>query len=235
MFIKTTQQFSLCFGNKTHQFIPNCYTKTTLLEQEPFCTLKNVLQLQQLFFLKQIHSNRGLCLSAENSTHASFMYEGDYLLTDIRQLGIGVVTADCLPIIIIDTAHPAVCIIHAGWRGSIASITSKAFAHMQQLFGTTHTNVAIFFGPSAKACCYTIGMDVKNALEAVEPRAIQQHNQQIYGDIPLLNALQLQQLGIDPKNIDCSYNLCTLCNPMFCSYRRDKNALRQMSIVMINR
>ena len=57
----------------------------------------------------------------------TMLLEGvDAVMTDVKDACIGVSTADCVPIIIYDSEHHAACVVHAGWRGTVARIAENA-------------------------------------------------------------------------------------------------------------
>jgi len=145
-------------------------------------------------------------------------------------------TADCLPIIMHDTAHNIGMIIHAGWRGSVQKIGSKALECMQKDFNTDLQKLRILFGPSAKACCYEVTQEFIEHLDAFEfgPRAVRRQGEQLFFDLSLFNRLQLESCGV-PKEAFCmQYNLCTICNDTFYSYRRQRDqAGRQMTVLCL--
>ena len=72
---------------------------------------------------------------------------------------IGVLTADCLPIIFYDTKNHVAACIHAGWRSAIAEIVTKVVQMMFEKFKFAPEDLQIYFGPCAKTCCYQVQPD----------------------------------------------------------------------------
>ena len=60
----------------------------------------------------------------------------DALITDGRNICIGISTADCIPIIIYDHAHHAAAAVHAGWRGTVQRIAQKTIDTMHIAYGS---------------------------------------------------------------------------------------------------
>ena len=60
----------------------------------------------------------------------------DAVMTDVPGICVGVSTADCIPVLIYDAAHHAVCAVHAGWRGTVQRIVVKAIERMRAAYGT---------------------------------------------------------------------------------------------------
>jgi len=222
--------FSIYFGTAQDQLYPAQYlalpAQTKLLQHPLFAPLQQKMALNSLTFLRQTHSTQGYRLE-EQEIAPTFAQEGDYLITSTSGSGLGIMTADCLPIIMIDHKNHRLAAIHAGWRGSVAGIAVKA---MKQLTDNP-TDLEIFFGPSARACCYQVDAPfLDNIPEFFKDKTIFQHNGTYYFDLPLFNALLLQQAGIT-QPINTSYNFCTMCDHRFFSHRRQAGAAgRQMTV-----
>jgi len=145
-------------------------------------------------------------------------------------------TADCLPVVLYDTLNQAVAVVHAGWRGSVKNIVLKAFDRMTEEFGTKPGMLRVFFGPSAKVCCYKIKEDMLEYLEDVEfiDRVVQRRGDDIFFDSPGFNKLLLEGVGVKSDAFQLQYNLCTMCDKSFYSHRRQgKAAGRQMTVACL--
>jgi len=242
MIIHSTPLFTIYFGNaqdRLHQEeYYNLPPETDLLNEANFAHLQAALGIESLIFLKQIHTSAGHIVTNETrSTLARpFTVEGDYLLTDLPRVGIGIMTADCLPIIIHDTRTNAIAAIHAGWRGSVAHIAMHAFARMQEVYGTRGVDVRVFFGPSAQPCCYEVGQAVLDYCQS-DPMlsgSLVEYNGKTYLDVARYNMLQLLECGVPKLAFHLNYNSCTICDARLCSHRRDPKSLyRQMTIIAL--
>ena len=158
---------NIYFGNAADQLFASQYqnlgASCDLISTEPFCQLKDPLKINKLYFLKQVHGTMGLAVTPENKDAIPpFTIEGDYLVTGIPGTAIGVMTADCLPIVAIDQKHKAAGIAHAGWRGSVNGVGKEMINHMHTQYGTQPEDLSIFFGSSAHNCCYMVGDDLNN-------------------------------------------------------------------------
>src|SRR5581483_4432605 len=230
MLIHSAPLFQIYFGDTKDRLTKEYYLNLPdepVLTLEPFTKLKNTLHLKGLMFLHQTHSDSGFIIDEQKlSEQKPFKNEGDFLITNLTHVGIGIMTADCLPIIFYDRVHNVAAIVHAGWKGAVQSIAIKAIERMQVMYGTKPEHITIFLGPSAKQCCYQVSPDFKNNLEGFSywERVLYNRNGQIYFDLPLFNFLQLEAYGIKKEAIYLEYNICTICSPTFCSYRRDGEA-----------
>jgi YfiH family protein len=231
-----TPDIFIFFGDAGHSFVPQQYYGSALLERQPFKGIPGATHLEQLVFLRQVHGAEGKFVVSNNIDQLpSFVDEGDFLITNVPRFGLGTATADCLPVVMIDLHAKAVGVAHAGWRGSVAGIAQAMFERMTELFGTGKDDIQVFFGPSAKSCCYQVQEDF---LEHLAPfdyagQSIMIRNKKIYFDSTAFNHLQLQRAGIPLAAISTEYNWCTMCNNGFCSARRMQNKQRQMTVVAL--
>ena len=82
----------------------------------------------------QVHGDRIAYVDSPSLTREDL--EGiDALMTDVPGIAIGARTADCIPVLLYDPVRPAVCTVHAGWRGTVLGITAKAIREMSSRFG----------------------------------------------------------------------------------------------------
>lgn len=239
MLIHNNPLFSIYFGNADDGISADQYLhhpkRVKLLLLEPYKKLQKLMHLEDLFFLNQMHSDTGVIVS-EKGQFEPFALQGDYLITDQKHIGIGVMTGDCLPIIFYDNLHNVAAIVHAGWRGSVAHVALKALADLQTHFGTKIEHMRIFFGPSAKSCCYQVGQEFEKHLEqfSFADQILYKEEKGIMFDLPLCNKLQLEHVGVAKEAFRLEYNSCTICDPKYCSYRREgANGSRQMTVVVI--
>src|SRR6516165_6868811 len=103
--------------------------------------------------LRQLHSSLVCFFGAAPSE----TLRGDASLTARPGLLLGIQTADCVPILLVDPRKRAVAAVHAGWRGTLARIAEKAVGRMQLEFGSKPTNLLAALGPAIGPCCYEVG------------------------------------------------------------------------------
>ncbi len=156
----------------------------------------------------------------------------DALVTNLKSVVLGVLTADCVPVLLYDPQSEAVAAIHAGWKGTKANIVLKTVQRMQHEFGTKPENIIAGIAPSIGQCCYEVGEDV--ASHFIEMPEVLQHkgNGKAMLDLPLANKVQLMQAGITEENIEMS-GICTACDvEHFFSYRKENGCNgRFMSLI----
>jgi YfiH family protein len=86
--------------------------------------------------------------------------EGDGILTDRGGVMLGVLVADCVPILVADTRLRVVGAFHAGWRGTAAGISSTGIERMRGEFGCRVEDLVAAVGPSIGPCCYGVGEEL---------------------------------------------------------------------------
>lgn len=232
------KEFQIYFGDAADaQHLPTYLALREKLKGRPeFARAFRELALQDLFFLHQVHGIAGTAIDENNKKEAlAFAQDGDFLITNQPGVGIGVMTADCVPVMIVDTTNHAIAAIHAGWRGAVAGIVKQTIDELAAHYGSKPGNLQLFIGPSAKSCCYQVGPEFPAQLSHYphHEQFFRRDQRGLYFDLVGLILDQLARLGISPDAITTRYNLCTICNPQFCSYRRGDLEMRQMTVVAL--
>ncbi|MBV8052089.1 MAG: peptidoglycan editing factor PgeF [Acidobacteriaceae bacterium] len=211
-----------------------------------------------LITLRQIHSDLIHHVNAVPEHHLT----GDGLITSTPRILLAIQTADCLPLILVDTTQRAVGVFHAGWRGTLKRIAQKGVGEMRRLFGTKPENIKAAIGPGIHSCCYEVGIEVREQFESQfayaadlfrevkESDSVREkypllfltarapgHSElptRIFLDLVEANRRQLMDAGVSAKNIIAS-ELCTACRPdLLFSYRAEKGLTgRMMGVVGI--
>jgi YfiH family protein len=154
-------------------------------------------------------------------------YKMDALISDARKVLLGVKTADCVPVLLGDVKTRAFAAIHAGWRGTVASIVPKTIAEMREKFGTNPRDLIAAIGPAASGRNYEVGGDVIELFQQNFPKNYQDfftrtRENHALVDLFKANNFQLLSSGVAPENIYIS-DLCTMeRTDLFFSYRVEK-------------
>jgi YfiH family protein len=164
-----------------------------------------------------------------------------------------------VPILLVDPKNRAVAAVHAGWRGTLKRIVTKAIGKMQMQFGCKPADMLAAIGPSIGGCCYEVGTEVASEFRSQfpnasdwfdelrtgeEPNPLQWLNMAPPGhqprpknvllDLRKANRAQLLDAGLREQNIVVS-DLCTACRrDLFFSYRKEAGTTgRLMSVIGI--
>jgi YfiH family protein len=169
---------------------------------------------------KQIHSD--IVLDAAGR-RGEVVGEGDALISNQPGIVVGVKTADCVPILLVDASTRIVASVHAGWRGTAQNIVAATIRRLSSLWKTDPANIHGAIGPSIGECCYEVGPEVAEQFGIVT-------GAKVHVDLASINERQLRAAGV--TNIWKSGE-CTFCRAdRFFSYRRERErAGRMMSII----
>jgi YfiH family protein len=176
---------------------------------------------RNLATVRQIHSDR--CVDAGG--RAGVLAEGDALMGNSPGILLGVKTADCIPLLLVDERLRAVAAVHAGWRGTAQQIGAKAIRFLSARYGTQPQDLHAAIGPAIGKCCFEVGPEVASLFG-------QPANGKVKLDLTEALRRQLLDSGIPAGRIYAS-GLCTMCGGSeFESYRRDGAAAgRMLSVV----
>ena len=86
---------------------------------------------------------------------------GDGLITNAKSLPLGVVTADCVPILILDYNRKIIAAVHAGWKGAYKNIVTKVLKKLVKS-GSKKQNIIVSIGPSIRQKNYEVGKEFKD-------------------------------------------------------------------------
>jgi YfiH family protein len=208
--------------------------------------------LWPLVTLRQIHSD----IIHRADSIPSKPLAGDGLITATPGLLLGIQTADCLPVILVDAKNRAVGVFHAGWRGTVKRIVEKGVGEMHRHFGTRPRDLRAAIGPGIRCCCYEVGEEVRTKFESQFEYAAKLFHEvkesdpvrekypllfltarapghsdlpkKIFLDLVEANRQQLLAAGVSAKSIETS-PLCTNCRPdLLFSYRAEKGKTGRM-------
>ena len=151
--------------------------------------------------------------------------EADGMATERPGVILGVLTADCLPVVLALPGATAVAIAHAGWRGTLEGIVAATVRELCALSGAAPGDVVAALGPAIGGCCYQVGDEVREAFVtrwgAAHARRILKRSDPWRLDLQAANLIQLRETGVRAPNT-AALPLCTSCRPdLFFSFRRD--------------
>jgi len=89
----------------------------------------------------------------------------DGMVTDRPGIALGVITADCAPVLMADVAAGVAGAVHAGWRGAVAGVLEATVEAMVQL-GARRGSIAAVVGPCIGQASYEVGADLRDAVLA---------------------------------------------------------------------
>jgi hypothetical protein len=212
----------------------------------------------ELRLLRQIHS--GLVhrtdLRAEAKSATAEPPRGDGWIAAEPGTLLGIQTADCIPVLVVDVRQRIVAAFHAGWRGTVARIVERGVGRLRAEFGSQPRDLTAAIGPGIGRCCYSVGEEVRMEFASqfsyadslfeevfdLDPikekypmlfltaRAPGHSNlgPSLHLDLVEANRRQLMDAGIAPEKI-YALNLCTACDTKrFFSHRAEQGFTGRM-------
>lgn len=186
---------------------------------------------------QQVHGQAVKVVGVEDVGMGALWYESahpatDAMVTDLTDVPIAVFVADCVPIVMCDRGRGAAAVTHAGWKGTLADVTSSTLRTMEEAYGTEPSDVEVFIGPHIMSCCYDVGEALAERFaNEISPNTVKDSR---FLDLQIANFINLARSGTHPSKIHTS-EICTSCtSDRFFSYRKSKMTGRQAAIVLIS-
>lgn len=188
------------------------------------------IPLQDLYIPYQTHEDKicvldeGFMTLSDNDKYLT-LNGVDALITNQKNVCIGVTTADCVPILIYDSAKHILATVHAGWKGTVAKIVEKTVAKMVDVLGCSPQDMYAGIAPCISQKCFEVGEEVVDAFKdagfPMENIAYRNSDSgKMHIDLRLANRILLNEAGIPLQNIETS-DMCTYSDSdLFFSARR---------------
>lgn len=160
------------------------------------------------------------------------LYGVDALITDQKNICIGVTTADCVPILLYDPIHQVCAAIHAGWKSTVKHIATKTIAKMRESFASDAKDLQVIIGPSISQRAFEVGEEVLqqfvDAEFVTDEFTIQKTSTtKPYIDLQQANLQLLLKVGIAKNNVSID-KTCTFSSDIYFSARRQGFASGRM-------
>jgi|TARA_B100000287_G_scaffold215918_1_gene203662 YfiH family protein len=189
---------------------------------------------QNIILLNQVHSNKVI------NVRDIFKIRriGDGLITNRKKLALGILTADCAPILIFDPKKKIIAALHAGWKGAFKDIIGKTINKLNQK-GSKSKDLIAVVGPCISIKNYEVKKDFLNKFLQKSKKNIKffkLYNKKIF--FSLNSYIKSQLINMKVKKIEIIHkNTFPKKNNFFSSRRSIKNKFndygRNISIIMI--
>ena len=172
-------------------------------------------EIAQLALARQVHGANALEVGPGDS---GVVGEADVLVARASGVVIGILTADCAPVIVV--GERGVAVAHAGWRGVVAGAVERGI----EAIGSAH---AAWIGPSIHSCCYEVGPEVVDAFAA---RGLPRAPDARHVDPARAAAYVLEAAGVTAVHVSehCTHHLSR-----YFSHRREGRTGRQGAFAWI--
>ena len=173
---------------------------------------------ERLVSLRQIHSSAVAAIDAPGAAPTA---PADAVVTALPGVALGILTADCMPILFADAEAGVVGAAHAGWRGALGGVIAATVDAMEAR-GAERGRIAAAIGPAIGQSAYEVGPEILDAFLDADPDAGQffapGDGDRLHLDLAGFGLERLREAGVGAAEwIGC----CTYSDPVrFFSYRR---------------
>ena len=148
----------------------------------------------------------------------------DAMVTATPGVALGILTADCQPVLFADPQAGVVGAAHAGWRGALDGVLEATVEAMEQL-GATRDAITAVIGPSISQRAYEVGPEFLDAFLAEDPGYSRffagGEGDRLHFDLPAFGLHRLRAMGVEAEwTRHCTYS----DSDRFYSYRRTTHA-----------
>ncbi len=118
-------------------------------------TKKLKVRFSNLKLMNQTHSNKVVVINKQNVKNKSF--KSDAIITNLKGYALGVLTADCVPIILYDVKSQTIGCIHAGWKGAFSGIIENTIKKFKKI--NSKNKIFACIGPCIGKKSYEVDLD----------------------------------------------------------------------------
>lgn len=170
------------------------------------------MPLERSVWCRQVHEDRVAVVSESDIGRGALgerdvVADADAMVTDLIDVPLAVMVADCVPVVIYDPGSHAIGVAHAGWAGTVRRIASATVATMRERWGGDPADMRAVIGPSIGPREYEVGRDVADAARDAYPGdADKVIRTAPYGglrfDLWAANRIDLVGAGLRPERIE---------------------------------
>ncbi|MGQ9473791.1 MAG: peptidoglycan editing factor PgeF [Candidatus Caldatribacteriaceae bacterium] len=180
--------------------------------------LQEILGIDNLSLPRQVHGAQWMVVEKPLGESPCV----DALLTDRKGIYLGILVADCLPLLFLHPQREVFAVIHAGWRGIAQNIHLEVLRAMVKIFSTQPSELFVGIGPGIGGCCFKVGKEVAQIFASRTAKRIRQKEGRFFVDLAGILRDELVKEGVKEENIEVA-GLCTVCGgDVFHSFRRER-------------
>jgi polyphenol oxidase len=212
--------------------------RATVLAQRQHVLQALGLEQTTLCTVRQVHGNQVCIVDAAMLQRGLTGIVADALVTSLEQVALGVLVADCLPIVLYALDTPVIALVHAGRMGTYHRVVQHTLEMIERRFATPPAQVCAVLGPAIGACCYTLDIRAVGPFQERFPTWEQffiPHGPERWTmDLLTANTLQLRATGVPAEQIDTA-SICTACHKhdLYSHRAEGQEAGRGMAVVAL--
>ncbi len=180
--------------------------------------------LESILTVNQVHGNS---VFFADSGAGEKLVEADSIVTRQKGVGIGILTADCLPILLCFPDSGCACAVHAGWRGTSLRVVRSCLGAVCEKYSLRPQDAVAVIGPAIGRCCYEVRDDVASQFVSRFGGGewlFEKGDGKFLLDLAELNRIELHDAGVSEIE---TMDMCTCCQDLP-SYRRDGSGTDKM-------
>jgi polyphenol oxidase len=165
--LKKFKNIKHCFFSRKNGFSKGCYeslncglgsndNKETILKNLKFVSSKIGCKNENLITLNQQHSTNVLCF--KNKLLIKNKLSGDAIVSEVKNIGIGILSADCAPIFFYDPKKKIIAAAHSGWKGALNGIIENTLIKFNES-NSKNTDLIAVVGPCINKKNYEVKKD----------------------------------------------------------------------------
>ena len=167
--------------------------------------------LDDLVVANQVHGGAAVVVDARHRGRGArpddpAVADADALVTATPGVLLGVLLADCVPVVLLDPRRHVVAVAHAGWRGTVAHVVTTTVRTMVDAFGCDPADLRAGVGPSIGPASYEVDDDVVDEVGRAFPSAddlVRRVDDRTTFDLWRANTRDLLDAGVSPRHIEC--------------------------------
>lgn len=192
----------------------------------------------RLHSVRQVHGNQVCVVDAAAVRQGLHGVAADALLTTLPATPLGVLVADCLPIVVYGFEPPVLALIHAGRLGTLRRIVRRVLEVIDERVGVAPERLHAILGPAIGSCCYRLD---RRAVAPFQQRFADWQDfftpcgeQHWRMDLSAANTIQLRCGGVPASHIEAA-GICTVCHhqQLFSHRAEGEEAGRGMAIAAL--
>ena len=240
---KITHAYSLGI-ERSYRTVPKegeTFEEKRKVTQQNYKDLCNAIgaDYDQVVYSNQVHTDTvEVIKDIRNFEDENLQVDG--LCTNIKEIALSTINADCILFMFYDPVKNVVANIHSGWKGTLKRISVKTIEKMKQEYGCNPEDIICCIGPHIRKCHFEVDEDVKDLFynKFKELKGIEEiieynkENNKYYIDTARINKQTLLNIGLKEENIIDS-NICTVCNSDICHSFRTEKELSGRAVTII--
>ena len=123
---------------------------------------------QKVFFPNQQHTSNVVFIDKKTDFGKASHKPADAVITNLKGIGVGILTADCSPILAYESESGFALAIHAGWKGALAGVCENALNSLKGL-GVDMKKISVAIGPTISTKYYEVKLDFVEGFTKADP------------------------------------------------------------------